>query len=129
MESDAGFLAALEEARRGREEGGVPIGAAIVDAQGKILGHGHNMRVQRNSNTLHVRLLGYVQLRALLRADVLSAIPSVHIRLAQLPWMQCRDTRWYFPLLTATTPGRNISARNRRTPLCLACCRRNYVCM
>lgn len=54
MEKDAGFQAALTEARQGRDEGGVPIGAAFVDAHGHILGRGHNMRVQRSSNTLHV---------------------------------------------------------------------------
>lgn len=57
MESDVGFLAALEEARAGFEEGGVPIGAVLVAADGKtILGRGHNMRIQKASATLHVRL-------------------------------------------------------------------------
>lgn len=53
MESDAGFLAALEEARKSYSEGGIPIGACAVDANGKILGRGHNMRVQKGSPTLH----------------------------------------------------------------------------
>lgn len=52
---DAGFKAALEEARQGSREGGVPIGAALVSAQGKLLGQGHNMRIQQGSATLHVR--------------------------------------------------------------------------
>ena len=56
MESDIGFQAALEEARKGAAEGGIPIGAALVSADGKILGQGHNMRVQKGSSTLHVRL-------------------------------------------------------------------------
>lgn len=51
---DAGFKAALDEARQGSNEGGVPIGAALVSAEGKILGRGHNMRVQKGSATLHV---------------------------------------------------------------------------
>jgi tRNA(Arg) A34 adenosine deaminase TadA len=51
---DAGFKAALAEARQGSHEGGVPIGAALVSAQGKVLGQGHNMRVQKGSATLHV---------------------------------------------------------------------------
>ena len=55
MEGEPGFLAALAEARKGAEEGGVPIGAAIADKNGKILGQGHNMRVQKGSATLHVR--------------------------------------------------------------------------
>ena len=54
MEQDAGFLAALEEARTGASEGGVPIGACLVSTDGQILGRGHNMRVQRGSASLHV---------------------------------------------------------------------------
>ena len=53
-EHDAGFKAALEEAKKGASEGGVPIGACLVDKDGKILGRGHNMRVQKGSATLHV---------------------------------------------------------------------------
>lgn len=53
---DPGFLAALEEARTGAAEGGIPIGACLVAADGKILGRGHNMRVQNGSAVLHVRL-------------------------------------------------------------------------
>lgn len=55
-EQDPGFIAALEEARKGAEEGGVPIGACLVSADGKVLGRGHNMRVQKGSATLHVSL-------------------------------------------------------------------------
>jgi creatinine deaminase len=54
METDLGFKAALEEAHKGSDEGGVPIGAALIGADGKILGRGHNMRVQKGSATLHV---------------------------------------------------------------------------
>lgn len=54
MESDYGFHAALEEARIGSKEGGVPIGACLVSKDGQILGKGHNMRVQKGSATLHV---------------------------------------------------------------------------
>lgn len=54
MESDPGFLAAVEEAKAGFEEGGVPIGACLVSKDGTILGKGHNMRVQKGSATLHV---------------------------------------------------------------------------
>ena len=54
MESDAGFLAAVEEAKIGHAEGGVPIGACLVSKDGRILGKGHNLRVQKGSATLHV---------------------------------------------------------------------------
>jgi hypothetical protein len=53
-ETDAGFLAALEEGKKGAAEGGVPIGACLVSKDGKILGQGHNMRVQNGSAILHV---------------------------------------------------------------------------
>jgi len=53
MESDLGFQAALEEARKGASEGGVPIGACLVSADGKILGRGHNLRMQEGSPTIH----------------------------------------------------------------------------
>jgi creatinine deaminase len=53
-ETDAGFLAAVEEAKQGAAEGGVPIGACLVGKDGKIIGRGHNMRVQKGSATLHV---------------------------------------------------------------------------
>lgn len=44
--------AALEEARRGLAEGGIPIGSVIVHS-GRIIGRGHNRRVQRGSPILH----------------------------------------------------------------------------
>jgi hypothetical protein len=53
-ETDAGFLAALEEGKKGAAEGGVPIGACLVGKDGDIIGQGHNMRVQKGSATLHV---------------------------------------------------------------------------
>ncbi|KAA8643504.1 hypothetical protein EYZ11_006606 [Aspergillus tanneri] len=56
MDQDPGFIAALEEAKKGAGEGGVPIGAALVSKDGKILGRGHNMRVQQGSATLHAEI-------------------------------------------------------------------------
>ncbi|MGN6186075.1 MAG: nucleoside deaminase [Thermoanaerobaculia bacterium] len=44
--------AAIEEARAGLSEGGIPIGSVLVH-RGKILGRGHNRRVQKGSVTLH----------------------------------------------------------------------------
>ena len=44
--------AAIEEARLGLAEGGIPIGSVLVH-QGKILGRGHNRRVQQGSTVLH----------------------------------------------------------------------------
>jgi len=44
---------ALAEARKGLAEGGIPIGAAIFDENGTLLGAGHNRRVQNNDPSLH----------------------------------------------------------------------------
>jgi cytosine/creatinine deaminase len=44
---------ALDEARAGLAEGGIPIGAALFDASGKLLGSGHNQRVQRGDPSAH----------------------------------------------------------------------------
>lgn len=44
---------ALEEARTGLAEGGVPIGAALVSADGQIIGRGHNRRVQDADPSAH----------------------------------------------------------------------------
>ena len=44
--------AAIEEARAGLREGGIPIGSVIVH-RGKIIGRGHNRRVQSGSAILH----------------------------------------------------------------------------
>ncbi|KAF2730037.1 cytidine deaminase-like protein [Polyplosphaeria fusca] len=56
MDSDIGFKAALAEAQKGSDEGGVPIGACLVSADGKVLGQGHNMRLQSSSATLHAEI-------------------------------------------------------------------------
>jgi cytosine/creatinine deaminase len=53
MADDHAFLeVAIEQARVGRDEGGVPIGAALV-ADGRVLGAGHNRRVQEGSPIRH----------------------------------------------------------------------------
>jgi len=44
---------AIEEARRGLEEGGIPIGAALFDKKGNLLGRGHNRRIQENDASVH----------------------------------------------------------------------------
>jgi creatinine deaminase len=49
---DAYMAAAIAEAETGLAEGGIPIGSVIV-YQGKIVGRGHNRRVQRGSAILH----------------------------------------------------------------------------
>ena len=44
---------AIEEARIGLAEGGIPIGAALFDAGGRLLGRGHNRRVQEGDPSVH----------------------------------------------------------------------------
>jgi creatinine deaminase len=52
MPADPFLLAAIEEARLGLSEGGIPIGSVLVH-DGRIVGRGHNRRIQRGSPTLH----------------------------------------------------------------------------
>lgn len=52
MTTDPFLQAAIDEARIGMDEGGIPIGSVIVHG-GRILGRGHNRRVQRGSAVLH----------------------------------------------------------------------------
>lgn len=49
---DPFMQAAIEEARAGLAEGGIPIGSVIVH-RGRIIGRGHNRRVQQSSAILH----------------------------------------------------------------------------
>ncbi|MFZ4703744.1 MAG: nucleoside deaminase [Candidatus Methylumidiphilus sp.] len=47
------LAAAIEEARLSLKEGGVPVGAAVFDRQGRLLGRGHNRRVQEGDPSIH----------------------------------------------------------------------------
>ena len=47
--------AAIEEAKKGLSEGGVPIGSVLV-IDGRIVGRGHNQRVQKGSTVLHAEM-------------------------------------------------------------------------
>ena len=52
---DIYLKAAIEEARRGFQAGGIPIGSVLV-IDGRIVGRGHNQRVQRGSSVLHAEM-------------------------------------------------------------------------
>jgi cytosine/creatinine deaminase len=47
---------AIEEARAGLAEGGIPIGSALFDGSGAPLGRGHNQRVQRDDPSAHAEV-------------------------------------------------------------------------
>ncbi|MDH3675024.1 MAG: nucleoside deaminase [Anaerolineae bacterium] len=53
--TDQFLQVALEEARKGLAEGGIPIGSVLV-IDGKIIGRGHNQRVQQSSAILHAEM-------------------------------------------------------------------------
>ena len=53
IDSQAMLDIAIEEAELGLSEGGIPIGAALFNDTGKLLGRGHNRRVQENDPSVH----------------------------------------------------------------------------
>src|SRR5467141_1652593 len=53
LDYPAMLAVALAEARIGLPEGGIPLGAAIFDASGQLVGAGHNRRVQHNDPSVH----------------------------------------------------------------------------
>ena len=52
---DEFLKAAIEEAKKGLAEGGIPIGSVLV-IDGRIAGRGHNQRVQKGSAVLHAEM-------------------------------------------------------------------------
>lgn len=53
MDYNSMLNVAIEEARLGLAEGGIPIGAALFDGEGNLLGKGHNRRVQDDDPSMH----------------------------------------------------------------------------
>ena len=53
IDYEAMLAVAIDEARAGFAEGGIPIGAALFDENGTLLGKGHNRRVQENDPSVH----------------------------------------------------------------------------
>jgi cytosine/creatinine deaminase len=53
LDFNATLAVAIAEARKGLAEGGIPIGAAIFDEHGTLIGSGHNRRVQNGDPSLH----------------------------------------------------------------------------
>lgn len=59
VDTSALLAVAVEEARAGLAEGGVPIGAALFDRQGTLLGRGHNRRVQDGDPSMHAETAAF----------------------------------------------------------------------
>ena len=55
MTTDPFLQAAIEQAKQGLANGGIPIGSVLV-IDGRIVGRGHNQRVQKNSCVLHAEM-------------------------------------------------------------------------
>jgi creatinine deaminase len=51
-----GLAIAIAEAMSSHEQGGIPIGAALTDAEGNVFGKGHNQRIQSQSPILHAEI-------------------------------------------------------------------------
>jgi cytosine/creatinine deaminase len=51
------LLAAIDEARKGLKEGGLPIGSVLANANGEIVAAGHNLRVQTGDPTAHAEVV------------------------------------------------------------------------
>jgi cytosine/creatinine deaminase len=81
---DARFLdLAIDQARKGRAEGGIPIGAVLV-ADGKVLGAGRNRRVQHGSAIRHgetdaLENAGRLQARVYARATMYTTLSPCHM--------------------------------------------------
>lgn len=59
LNPDQALTTALDEARQGAREGGVPIGAALLGPGGEVLGRGHNRRVQDDDPTAHAETTAF----------------------------------------------------------------------
>ncbi len=80
---DEFLRAASDEARRGLAEGGIPIGSVLV-VDGKIIGRGHNQRIQKRSAVLHAEMdclenAGRLPARILRRATLYSTLSPCHM--------------------------------------------------
>jgi cytosine/creatinine deaminase len=59
MDHEGMLAIAIEEARAGMRKGGIPIGSALFDADGALLGRGHNQRVQRGDPSAHAEVVAF----------------------------------------------------------------------
>ncbi len=83
MSMDEFLKAAIDEARQGLAEGGIPIGSVLV-VDGEIIGRGHNQRIQKRSAVLHAEMdclenAGRLPARILRRATLYSTLSPCHM--------------------------------------------------
>ena len=114
--ADEFMQAAIDEARAGEREGGIPIGSVLVH-RGRIIGRGHNRRVQRGSTVLHGEM-DALENAGRQPAAVYRECVSVHDAVA-VPDVQRRDS----PLWHSTGHRRRKSdVRGRRSPASVTRC-------
>ncbi|MCH8059640.1 MAG: nucleoside deaminase [Proteobacteria bacterium] len=70
---DEYLAAAIDEARKGQAGGGIPIGAVLV-IDGRIVGRGHNQRIQKGSAVLHAEMDCLENAGRLLASDYRKAV-------------------------------------------------------
>ena len=80
---DEFLKAAIDEATRGLDEGGIPIGSVLV-VDGEVVGRGHNQRVQKQSAVLHAEIdclenAGRLPARILRQATLYTTLSPCHM--------------------------------------------------
>ncbi len=126
--TDPFLEAALDEARAGLAEGGIPIGSVIVHG-GRIIGRGHNRRVQRGSAILHAEMDAFEnagrQPASVYRESVLyttlspCAMCSGAILLYGIPRVVIGENRT-FTGEEALLRARGVEVEVRQEPACIA---------
>lgn len=101
--------AAIEEAIKGRDEGGIPIGSVIV-IDNQIVGRGHNRRVQQGSAILHAEMDAFENAGRLTASQYARATLTRHSRLVTCAAVPVCYTRYRESLWARTLPSK---ARNR----------------
>ena len=84
----AGWVEALDEATAGLAEGGVPIGAALLDASGKVISSGHNLRYQLGDVTAHAEMVTLRRAGLLTLAD----LATTTMVTTSIPCQMCAGT-------------------------------------
>ena len=127
MSADPFLAAALREAEAGRDEGGIPIGSVLV-IDDRIVGRGHNRRVQKGSAVLHAEMdclenAGRLMVRDYARATLYSTLSpcdmcSGAILLYKIPRVVIGENRT-FQGPEAYVQSRGVSMTVLNDPACI----------